>query len=271
MTLRITWIKPEERMEHEFVQCLEEGRDVSDLKTKWDEIKTESASSEEIRERVCEFETLLREIPAGPFEADEPSGLEDIFQLCAAPETLLCSGLERCELEDKLLGAWLGRAAGCLLGKPVEGKSRAWIRELLDKSHNWPLDNYFTAEGIPPEVFAEHNWHKSYVEALRENIVCMPEDDDMNYPMLNLYVAEEFGPNFTPENVLQTWLTTLPVLQVFTAERVAYFNALQLLTPPQTAAYPKSLSGMDWCPDSGRSLGLDCARRPTSSCRTGLS
>ena len=58
----------------------------------------------------------------------------------------------------------------------------------------------------------------------------MPEDDDMNYPMLNLHVAEQFGPEFRPHDVLQTWLTTLPVLQVFTAERVAYYNALQLFT-----------------------------------------
>jgi len=90
---------------------------------------------------------------------------------------------------------------------------------------------------VPEEVFREYTWHRSYVEALKENIVCMPEDDDLNYSMLNLHVAEQFGPGFTPEDVLQTWLTTLPVLQVFTAERVAYLNALRLLEPPETARF----------------------------------
>ena len=80
-------------------------------------------------------------------------------------------------------------------------------------------------------------WHKSSQESLRETIECMPEDDDMNYPMLNLMVAEKYGPEFAPWDVLQEWLVNLPVLQVFTAERMAYYNALRQLEPPHTARF----------------------------------
>ncbi len=233
--MRITWIKPDERIEHEFIQAQEEGKETAELKAQWDRAKA-GLDPAELSALAEEFWIRLQSIEAGPFEDAEPSDLEGIFQACQ-PDAFQPALVDEAELGDKLTGAWLGRAAGCLLGKPVEGKPRHWIRELLESSGRWPLDDYFTAAGIPDEVFREYTWHKSYQEALRENIVCMPEDDDMNYPMLNLKVAEDFGPDFRPEDVLQTWLTTLPVLQVFTAERVAYLNALKLLTPPKTATH----------------------------------
>ena len=141
------------------------------------------------------------------------------------------------ELRNRILGGWLGRAAGCLLGKPVEGRPREWIREILEAGGNWPLDDYFTAQGVPEELLQRFGWHKSSQESLRETIECMPEDDDMNYPMLNLMAAEKYGPEFAPWDVLQEWLVNLPVLQVFTAERMAYYNALRQLEPPHTARF----------------------------------
>jgi ADP-ribosylglycohydrolase len=64
----------------------------------------------------------------------------------------------------------------------------------------------------------------------------MPEDDDMNYPMLNLSTFAQYGEVFTPEHVLRTWLEMAPVLSTFTAERVAYLNRLNGIEPPQTAS-----------------------------------
>lgn len=234
--VRITWIKPEELIEHELTQAREEGKDAAALKEEWERVKGEVSSLAELRAAAQELWPRLEALESGPFEEAEPSDLKAIWEICS-PVELGQVRLTAAELRERLRGGWLGRAAGCLLGKPVEGKPRHWIRELLEASGRWPLNDYFTAQGVPDEVFQEYTWHKSYQEALRENIVCMPEDDDLNYSMLNLHVAEQFGPEFRPEDVLQTWLTTLPVLQVFTAERVAYFNALQLLTPPETARF----------------------------------
>ena len=39
----------------------------------------------------------------------------------------------------RLEAAWLGRAAGCLLGKPVEKLPLEGIRALARSTGNWPL------------------------------------------------------------------------------------------------------------------------------------
>jgi len=64
----------------------------------------------------------------------------------------------------------------------------------------------------------------------------MPEDDDLNYTLLNLHVVETYGKNFTTANIAETWLTMLPVFSTFTAERVAYANYLAGIDPPTTAS-----------------------------------
>ena len=51
---------------------------------------------------------------------------------------------------DRLHGAWLGRAAGCLLGKPVEKFPRPGIRAIAESTGNWPIPGYFTASVSTP-------------------------------------------------------------------------------------------------------------------------
>ncbi|HSP87615.1 MAG TPA: ADP-ribosylglycohydrolase family protein, partial [Ignavibacteriaceae bacterium] len=131
-------------------------------------------------------------------------------------------------LSDKTLGGWNGRAAGCLLGKPIEKYSRSIIKEILTANNTYPLENYITAKGIPENLLLKYPWNKhSGKESLRENIECMTEDDDLNYTMLNLSVLENIGKDFTNEDIANAWLNNLPVLSVFTAERVAYINLLE--------------------------------------------
>lgn len=135
-----------------------------------------------------------------------------------------------------MLGGWRGRAAGCLLGKPVEKIHRTGIREILEATGRWPLDGYFTAVGLPEEVSARWPWNKaSRPTSLVENIDGMPEDDDLNYPLLALILLEKHGADFTTDDVAQLWLTELPGGRVFTAERAAYRNLLDGVSPPETA------------------------------------
>lgn len=135
-----------------------------------------------------------------------------------------------------MLGAWLGRAAGCLLGKPVEKLPREGIREILRATGRWPLSGYFTGVGLPPEVAARWPWNRrSAVNSLAENIDGMPEDDDLNFGLLALRLLETRGPGFTSADVATAWLEWLPAGRVFTAERVAYRNLLLGLAPPATA------------------------------------
>ena len=65
----------------------------------------------------------------------------------------------------------------------------------------------------------------------------MPEDDDLNYPLLGLLLLERHGHGFTTADVARLWLDELPAGRTFTAERVAYRNLLAGIEPPHTARY----------------------------------
>ncbi|WP_234541323.1 ADP-ribosylglycohydrolase family protein [Streptomyces shenzhenensis] len=134
--------------------------------------------------------------------------------------------------------AWLGRAVGCLLGKPVEKLPLHAIRELARATGNWPLHHYFTAHGVPRDLLLAHPWNRrSAPTSLAENIAGMPEDDDLNYPLLNLLLLQRHGRDFTTTDVAALWLDELPAGRTFTAERVAYRNLLTGIEPPHTARH----------------------------------
>ncbi|WP_327723871.1 ADP-ribosylglycohydrolase family protein [Streptomyces europaeiscabiei] len=138
----------------------------------------------------------------------------------------------------RLEAAWLGRAVGCLLGKPVEKLPLPAIRQLARATGNWPLTTWFTARGVPPELLAAHPWNRrSAPTSLAENIDGMPEDDDLNYPLLNLLLLARHGRDFTTTDVARLWLDELPAGRTFTAERIAYRNLLTGIDPPHTARH----------------------------------
>ncbi|MEV7339708.1 ADP-ribosylglycohydrolase family protein [Streptomyces sp. NPDC093544] len=135
-----------------------------------------------------------------------------------------------------LEAAWLGRAVGCLLGKPVEKLPLHGIRDLARATGNWPLHTWFTAKGVPAELTHTYPWNKrSAPTSLAENIDGMPEDDDLNYPLLNTLLLQRHGRDFTTTDVARLWLDELPAGRTFTAERIAYRNLLTGIEPPQTA------------------------------------
>lgn len=134
--------------------------------------------------------------------------------------------------------AWLGRAAGCLLGKPVEKLPLPAIRALARAAGNWPLTTWFTARNVPADLLAAHPWNRrSAGNSLAENIDGMPEDDDLNYPLLNVLLLQRYGRDFRTCDVALLWLDQLPAGRTFTAERVAYRNLLSGIEPPGTARH----------------------------------
>jgi hypothetical protein len=238
--MKLTWINPVELVGHELNQLEQEGRDVTALRRRWDASHAENTTPEALRRSAQLF---LEELsPLARLSADsavEPSRLDEILALCAPPSddrpTVI---LPDSVLEDRITGGWFGRASGCLLGKPVEKTPREGIRRILSSNGSWPLSYYITGNGVPEDLLLRYPWNSHEgKESLRENILCMPEDDDMNYPMLNLAVLESAGPGFTTEHIMRAWLTMLPILSTFTAERVAYMNCLDGLVPPETALF----------------------------------
>lgn len=69
------------------------------------------------------------------------------------------------------------------------------------------------------------------------NVEHMVEDDDTNYTIIGLKILEEYGLNFTPEDVAESWMANLPILHTCTAERVAYQNLVNLIMPPESASF----------------------------------
>ncbi|WP_433534079.1 ADP-ribosylglycohydrolase family protein [Micromonospora sp. CA-249363] len=238
--MRITWVQPEDLLPHELAASRDEGRDVAALAERWtaaggDPTPPVSGASAapaapELRALAAELLDAADALPA----ADTADEADDVAGLRAGWPTAWSLPTE--VAYDRLHGAWLGRAVGCLLGKPVEKIPREGIREILTATGRWPLRDWFTAEGLPAEVAARWPWNRrSAPTSLAETIDGMPEDDDLNYALLALRVLETKGRGFTSADVAQAWLDWLPAGRVFTAERVAYRNLLLGYAPPDSA------------------------------------
>lgn len=233
--VRITWLRAEERLEHELRQLSEEGvaaEVLDDFARAWaDDLAAAAGDPDEVRRRA--LAALDR---AAGLSAQRPSDVlpATVAEALAAEDA--AATFDDATLGDRLLGAWSGRMAGCLLGKPVEKVPREGIRAILQSIDEWPLRRYFTAEGVPADVAERWPWNRaSRPTSLREHIVEMPEDDDLNYTMLALHVLETYGDAFTTDDVATVWLQTMPPLTVFTAERVVFENLLASVEPPRTA------------------------------------
>lgn len=141
------------------------------------------------------------------------------------------------DLADRVLGGWLGRIAGNMLGKPVE-QGEVWTRERIDRylrrADALPLTDY-----LPEPVDAQDALllRPEWRSCVRGRVHGSCRDDDVDYAILALHLLETHGFGFSTEQVGDLWLLRLPYLQTFTAERVAYRNLTAGLKPPLTATY----------------------------------
>ncbi len=236
----VRYLDPLERLEFEVIQRREEGQNVASLNDAFESLRGLPRDDAGAAAHALLRDLMQQDAHSPGITTSEPSDLDAIrktqgnYRGVARPPHSFSDK----ELLDRVLGGWLGRAAGCLLGKPIERYSRAVIRELLEANGNWPLNDYWTQEGMPHDLLERYPWKRRLgFESLRENIECMPEDDDLNYTMLNLHVLENYGFDFDSVDICTEWVTRIPAFQVFTSDRVAYLNILRGLDPPETATY----------------------------------
>ncbi|MEU6774360.1 ADP-ribosylglycohydrolase family protein [Streptomyces sp. NPDC046759] len=271
--LRLTWVQPEDLLGHELRQARLDGREPSRIEARWRaagglEAPSRAGASPHRASRYLRLlaEDLLDELADLPsaLSEDEPTDLARIRSLCAdwpvpancgeppsrggGPDVAVrAHASEPRDLSPRapserfpaaLEAAWLGRAIGCLLGKPVEKLPLDGIRALARAAGNWPLTGYFTARGVPADLLAAHPWNRrSAATSLAENIDGMPEDDDLDHPLLDLLLLQRHGRGFTTADVARLWLDELPPGRTFTAERIAYRNLLSGIEPPHTARH----------------------------------
>ncbi|MBM3236182.1 ADP-ribosylglycohydrolase family protein [Candidatus Poribacteria bacterium] len=213
----------------ELVQRREEGCDIESIEKKFNEAD---------RGNVASLEALFAELEALPikeaFPYLEPSTLEEIRAERLAGPRRMQKRFTESELQNKILGAWLGRCAGCCLGKPVEGWHKERIENYLKLAGEYPLKNYFPIIVPIPEGYPQHLANH---DCMQGRVQYMARDDDTDYTIMGLYILEARGLDFTTEDVANAWLNRLPYNLVYTAERIAYRNLVNGIKPPQSASY----------------------------------
>lgn len=170
--------------------------------------------------------------PSEDFPFSEPESLDDI--LSASKGCTYKKSPAKDELYDKLYGAWLGRIAGCVIGKPVEcypygggnGKLDGWecIKLWQEGAGDaFPPVDYISAFSTAKE---KYGFGLTAEKSQRENIRFAESDDDIRYLVLALLVNEKYGNDFTADNIADMWQKYLTPKMVFTAERAAFINSL---------------------------------------------
>lgn len=214
----------------EFLQRRQSGYDVGDLEEPIARASTDGSVAE--CERLFEFleEASRRE----DWAYEEPSELGEIRSVLPEAPSLPELELDEDRLHNRLQAAWLGRCAGCVLGKPVEGWDRETIRSYLQLARAYPLEDYVPR--LEPMPYG-YEMHPSWPEVVRGSIRFVAHDDDIDYTIIALHILETRGFDFGLEDVAETWMSRVPYLATYTAERAAYRNLVCGLRPPDTATY----------------------------------
>ncbi len=217
----------------ELVQLAEEGCPTADLVAAFAHCSNPASQADAALLDSLWRKAALR-VPAADFPYQEPSDLPGIQAARPEGPRELPVSLTDSELEEKIRGAWYGRIAGCILGKPVEGLPRERIQGYLEHVGEWPLTQYF-AEADPETVPEALRIHLGMKDCLRPNITYAAKDDDTDYSVFGLVHFKQHGLAMSTSSVGNGWLTYFPYNSVCTAEHVAYRNLIDTVTPPATA------------------------------------
>ena len=191
----------------------------------------------------AELMRLYGELMALPIAADfpyaEPSELGEIRAERPRAVAVASPDLTDAEWLDKFNGAWLGRSAGCALGKPLEsapfmggsgGRSGcANVKLWFEGANAWPIQGYTPLESDSVQAYPDLHIAEWCKASTREHIQFMETDDDIRYTVLGLIMLEEKGADFDSWDVGRLWHERLSYNQVCTAETQAYLNFAQII------------------------------------------
>lgn len=223
----IEYTSHESLLGFEIDQLAQEGCDPTELSDRFAHLQKHGAADPEFAPLWELADSLAG---TGPMEDSEPSELAAIRAVLPPPRARL--GDLTADLGDAIAGAWLGRCAGCQLGKPVEGWPHWAIRRYLEPEYAFPPDDYIP---LIPDHGVGIPLHGSAGEASRGNFSSMARDDDIDYMIFALATLERHGFGFAAADVAEAWLAGIPANMTYTAERVAYRNLLLGITPPGSA------------------------------------
>lgn len=218
----------------EYRQSIEEGLDVEAYKDIFAAVSR--LPQDEYKKKLGDvlFEIVSRAPQKKNYPYSEPSDLESIKTL-RKPYPLPLT-VDRAKLESKVRGAWVGRVCGCQVGKDTEGIRSEELIPFLKDTGNYPMYRYVLHSDLTDETNAKYKFpfaggqHADHLDRF------LP-DDDINYVVLAQTLIEEYGFDFTSENVAQTWIAKQSKNAYCTAERVAFCNFVKGFVPPKSAVY----------------------------------
>ncbi len=230
----------ESDFEIEMTQAEQEGKDAVALRALLANRPTDLCSPNG-QKAACALFDQVRELPmAAGYQYVEPDDLTEI----KAARTSDTGSLPHCTLQgdemlNRLVGGWLGRTCGCLLGKPVEGWHRSRLHGMLKDIGKFPLRDYIRSTDIPVAVAEKYHVQKDefhgwsfFADNLSDGA---PADDDLNYMVTALELWSRYHSDFQPADVTNFWQEAIPMEKTYTAERAAYRNLNNGLMPPSTA------------------------------------
>jgi ADP-ribosylglycohydrolase len=174
-------------------------------------------------------------------DPDEPNELEAIRSLRIPGPRRMINTVPN-NYPERLRGAFYGRMAGCTLGAALEFQSvnamRDWAEHFGDQ---YPLVDYWSHVKDPTA--------KHYIVGQRRDLTkwhmnAVPPDDDTIYTLLGLLTLEQYGLDFTQNDLADVWKRYLPLGSDFgePGERGCWWGERKMLT--------NLLAGIDF-PDAG--------------------
>jgi len=154
------------------------------------------------------FALELTKVPIrADFKYNEPFDLAAIqTERPKERKDIMKTGYSELEIRDKVHGGVFGEICGLTLGQPLE----VWydlphIKSYLQSMNAWPLADYI------PVPTATEGWlpRRDCIESMKGFVHLAKEDDDLNYLVLNSKILDDYGTNFTTENIARYWYNNL--------------------------------------------------------------
>jgi hypothetical protein len=187
---RLTELQRYLQLSAEFGRSCEGVAIFNDFLTKMDESK-------------AAFNNLVTQIT----DPDEPETLEGVRALRPDGPRRLSNKLQH-DYADRLRGAFYGRLAGCTLGAALEFQTmeqmRSWAQTIGDA---FPPVDYWSRV---MDASSTHYIVGKHGDLTRDHMDAAPPDDDIMYTLLGLLTLEEYGLDFTPDDLSSAWLRYLP-------------------------------------------------------------
>jgi ADP-ribosylglycohydrolase len=151
----------------------------------------------------------------------EPDDLASI--LAAAPSPPGLTPVDMARYAEKIRGAWHGRCAGVILGKPFESDlDRRFIRKYLESIDAYPLYDFVAGYSEKLDIRLRSP------RSTKGNITCVEDDDDTRYTILALLLTEKAGLSFTKQDVCRNVLQNVPYTELWSAMKQSIYHYINM-------------------------------------------